>query len=164
MVSDWSTSAVAMELALHELLQLSDAWMSVGVVLCTTLLLFVLYTHHKVNQRDKSSAGVLPPGSVGWPLLGETIPFARNPVKYSTAHHSIQHSPSMYTYTHALLVLVLHGSRFTKDRIVKYGSVFRTHLLFKPTVVVADPAHVRTVLAFSAEASIIQPMTTGPTR
>lgn len=94
---------VAMALALHELLQLSDAWMSVGVVLCTTLLLFVLYTHHKVNQRDKSSAGVLPPGSVGWPLLGETIPFARNPVKYSTTH-SIQYSSSMYTYTHARTV------------------------------------------------------------
>lgn len=51
----------------------------------------------------------LPPGSSGLPLLGETLPFAKNPF------------------------------RFLDERLAKYGRVFRTNVLGRKTVVVAGP-------------------------
>ncbi|HKS23277.1 MAG TPA: cytochrome P450 [Thermoanaerobaculia bacterium] len=51
----------------------------------------------------------LPPGSSGLPLLGETLPFAKNPF------------------------------RFLEERLAKYGRVFRTNVLGRKTVVVAGP-------------------------
>jgi cytochrome P450 len=51
----------------------------------------------------------LPPGSSGLPLLGETLPFAKNPF------------------------------RFLEKRLAKYGRVFRTNVLGRKTVVVAGP-------------------------
>jgi cytochrome P450 len=49
----------------------------------------------------------LPPGSAGLPLIGETLAFGSN------------------------------GFRFVEERIQRYGSVFRTHLLGEPTVIFA---------------------------
>ncbi len=51
----------------------------------------------------------LPPGSSGLPLLGETLPFAKNPFS------------------------------FLDERLAKYGRVFRTNVLGRKTVVVAGP-------------------------
>jgi cytochrome P450 len=58
----------------------------------------------------------LPPGSNGLPLLGETLAFASNPFA------------------------------FVSQRRARFGDVFRTHLLGKPTVFIAGPKHVGTWL------------------
>jgi cytochrome P450 len=58
----------------------------------------------------------LPPGSSGLPLLGETLAFAKDPFA------------------------------FIGQRRARFGDVFRTHILGKPTVFIAGPKHVGTWL------------------
>ena len=58
----------------------------------------------------------LPPGSNGLPLLGETLAFAKNPFA------------------------------FIGQRRARFGDVFRTSILGKPTVDIAGPKHVPTWL------------------
>ena len=58
----------------------------------------------------------LPPGSNGLPLLGETLAFAKNPFA------------------------------FIGQRRARFGDVFRTSILGKPTVFIAGPKHVPTWL------------------
>jgi cytochrome P450 len=57
-----------------------------------------------------ATANPLPPGSDGLPLLGETLAFAKNPFD------------------------------FIHQRRARYGDVFRTSILGKPTVFIAGPA------------------------
>ncbi|XP_038875842.1 cucurbitadienol 11-hydroxylase-like [Benincasa hispida] len=64
--------------------------------------------------RNPKCNGVLPPGSMGFPLIGETIQFL---------------SPG-----HTLDLLP-----FIKKRVHKYGPIFRTSLVGRPIVVTADP-------------------------
>src|SRR5512134_2000938 len=63
-----------------------------------------------------AAANPLPPGSNGLPLLGETLAFASNPFA------------------------------FVSQRRARFGDVFRTHLVGKPTVFIAGPKHVGTWL------------------
>ena len=58
---------------------------------------------------NPSSAQALPPGRSGLPLLGETLGFAKNPFG------------------------------FIERRLAEHGRVFRTHVLGRPTVVIAGP-------------------------
>ncbi|CAN1853012.1 Cytochrome P450 87A3 [Linum perenne] len=60
------------------------------------------------------NGGKLPPGSMGFPLIGETIQFLL---------------PSKSIDTHA----------FIKTRVQKYGPLFKTSLLGQPVVVLTDP-------------------------
>ncbi|KAJ1272473.1 hypothetical protein BS78_06G204300 [Paspalum vaginatum] len=65
------------------------------------------WSHPKSNGR-------LPPGSMGVPLLGETMQFfAPNPT--------------------------CDVSPFIKDRVARYGSIFKTSMVGRPVVVSADP-------------------------
>ncbi|KAL6882603.1 hypothetical protein ACP4OV_011293 [Aristida adscensionis] len=60
------------------------------------------------------SKGTLPPGSMGFPLIGETLQFfAPNPT--------------------------CDLSPFVKERIKRYGSIFKTSIVGRPVVVSADP-------------------------
>jgi cytochrome P450 len=59
----------------------------------------------------------LPPGSNGLPIVGETLLFLANPKK------------------------------FVQTRYQQYGSIFRTHLAGKPTVVMVGPEAVEFVLS-----------------
>ncbi|CAN1310781.1 Cytochrome P450 87A3 [Linum perenne] len=61
-----------------------------------------------------SNGGKLPPGSMGFPLIGETIQFLL---------------PSKSIDTHA----------FIKTRVQKYGPLFKTSLVGRPVVVSTDP-------------------------
>jgi retinoid hydroxylase len=57
----------------------------------------------------ESSDLPLPPGNTGWPLLGETLTFLKDPF------------------------------HFVSDRIAEHGPIFRTHLLGRDTIVIAGP-------------------------
>ncbi|KAL9390986.1 hypothetical protein Peur_014906 [Populus x canadensis] len=82
--------------------------------LCVVALLVIYCTHLVRKWKNSSCNGVLPPGSMGLPLIGETL-------------HLIIPSYS----------LDLHP--FIKKRIQRFGPIFRTNILGRPVVVSTDP-------------------------
>nr|AEM42983.1 cytochrome P450 [Siraitia grosvenorii] len=74
----------------------------------------ICVTHLIYRWRNPKCNGVLPPGSMGFPLIGETIQLI---------------APG---YT-------LDLPPFIKKRVQRYGPIFRTSLLGRPIVVTADP-------------------------
>ncbi|RWR73846.1 brassinosteroid-6-oxidase [Cinnamomum micranthum f. kanehirae] len=83
----------------------------IGVILvlcvCTALLRW-----NEVKYRKKG----LPPGTMGWPVFGETTEFLKQ------------------------------GPSFMKNQRARYGSLFRSHILGCPTVVSMDPELNRYIL------------------
>ncbi|KAM1795026.1 hypothetical protein ACFX11_035434 [Malus domestica] len=87
-------------------------WDVVGLSLVAFLVIRLAYW---INQwRNPKCNGVLPPGSMGLPLIGETL-------------HLLTPSYS----------LDLHP--FLKKRFQRYGPIFRTSLVGKPVLVLAGP-------------------------
>eukprot|EP00258_Populus_trichocarpa_P038289 XP_024454308.1 cytochrome P450 87A3 [Populus trichocarpa] len=84
------------------------------IVLCVVAVLVVYYTHWINKWRNPTCNGVLPPGSMGLPIIGETLELI------------------IPSYS-----LDLHP--FIKKRIQRYGPIFRTNILGRPAVVSADP-------------------------
>ncbi|KAL3502432.1 hypothetical protein ACH5RR_036881 [Cinchona calisaya] len=86
---------------------------SIGVLIAAVLVVITAQWLRKwMNPRCKN--GVLPPGSMGLPLIGETLQLL---------------IPSRS--------LDLHP--FIKKRLSKYGPIFRTSLAGRPIVISADP-------------------------
>ncbi|OVA11986.1 Cytochrome P450 [Macleaya cordata] len=86
------------------------------VVLCLIALATVSFSHYVYRWRNpKCKGGRLPPGSMGFPLIGETIQF--------------------FIPSNSLLDV----PRFFKTRFSRYGKLFRTSLLGHPIVVSSDP-------------------------
>ncbi|XP_059661725.1 cytochrome P450 87A3-like [Cornus florida] len=84
------------------------------IALCIGALLIISLTHWVYRWRNPRCNGKLPPGSMGLPLLGETLQFfARNT--------SFDISP------------------FIKKRMERYGPIFRTSLVGQPLIVSTDP-------------------------
>ncbi|ESO95169.1 hypothetical protein LOTGIDRAFT_189041 [Lottia gigantea] len=67
-------------------------------------------------SKDPTLSLPLPPGSLGIPLLGETISF------------------------------IISGANFFRSRKKFYGDIFKTHILGNPTIRVSGPQNVRTIL------------------
>ncbi|XP_037480953.1 cytochrome P450 85A1-like [Triticum dicoccoides] len=86
-----------------------------GVVLASSLLLRWNEVRYG-NGRRRHGDGCLPPGTMGWPLFGETTEFLKQ------------------------------GPAFMKHRSLRYGRLFRTHILGCPTVVCMDPELNRRML------------------
>ncbi|XP_048560135.1 cytochrome P450 85A1-like [Triticum urartu] len=86
-----------------------------GVVLASSLLLRWNEVRYG-NGRRRHGDGCLPPGTMGWPLFGETTEFLKQ------------------------------GPSFMKQRRLRYGRLFRTHILGCPTVVCMDPELNRRML------------------
>ncbi|KAI4968919.1 hypothetical protein ZWY2020_046249 [Hordeum vulgare] len=87
----------------------------VGVVVASSLLLRWNEVRYG-NGRRKHGDACLPPGTMGWPLFGETTEFLKQ------------------------------GPSFMKQRRLRYGRLFRTHILGCPTVVCMDPELNRRML------------------
>ncbi|XP_050209103.1 beta-amyrin 16-alpha-hydroxylase CYP87D16-like [Mercurialis annua] len=85
--------------------------MSISVFAFAIILSYV--AHWIFRWRNPACNGRLPPGSMGFPLIGETIQFF---------------IPSKS----------LDMPRFVKSRIKKYGSIFKTSLAGRPLVVSSD--------------------------
>ncbi|XVE78569.1 hypothetical protein DITRI_Ditri13aG0156300 [Diplodiscus trichospermus] len=79
---------------------------------CTALLRW-----NEMRYRKKG----LPPGTMGWPIFGETTEFLR------------------------------HGPNFMKNQRARYGSFFKSHILGCPTVVSMDPELNRYILMNEAK-------------
>ncbi|KAL5538683.1 hypothetical protein UlMin_043127 [Ulmus minor] len=87
-------------------------WNRVG--LGVVALVIICFTHWFRKWRDPKCNGVLPPGSMGFPLIGETL------------------SLIIPSYS-----LDLHP--FIKSRLQRYGPIFKTSIVGRPAVVSADP-------------------------
>ncbi|KAL6963618.1 hypothetical protein U1Q18_042528 [Sarracenia purpurea var. burkii] len=86
-----------------------------AVAFCSVVALATIFITHWVNKwRNPRCNGVLPPGSMGFPLIGETIQLL---------------IPSRS--------LDLHP--FIKKRVRRYGSLFRTSVVGRPMVMSTDP-------------------------
>ncbi|GAA0170488.1 oxygenase [Lithospermum erythrorhizon] len=80
---------------------------SVGAIIA------ISFAHWIYNWRNPKCDGQLPPGSMGWPLLGETLQFF---------------APNT---THDI-------PPFVKKRMEKYGPIFRTSIVGRPVIMSAD--------------------------
>ncbi|KAJ6302835.1 hypothetical protein OIU77_016852 [Salix suchowensis] len=78
--------------------------------LAVVALVVVYYTHLIFKWRSPKIEGVLPPGSMGWPLIGETLQFII-PGKSLDLHP------------------------FVKKRMQKYGPILKTSLVGRPIIV-----------------------------
>ncbi|OWM89854.1 hypothetical protein CDL15_Pgr024603 [Punica granatum] len=95
------------------------------IVLLALFLLGKMSIFLRTKQISKSDFQKLPPGSSGWPVVGETLDLLRA---------NLEGNPL----------------RFTKDRVEKYNSlVFRTSVLGEQMVVICGPAGNK--FAFSNE-------------
>ncbi|CAL5321554.1 unnamed protein product [Camellia sinensis] len=91
--------------------------LSIGVALSTVVVaLATIFMTHWVRKwrNPKCENGVLPPGSMGFPLIGETI-------QLLIPNRSLELHP------------------FISKRVQRYGSVFRTNVAGKQVVITTDP-------------------------
>ncbi|MCL7039108.1 hypothetical protein MKW94_016861 [Papaver nudicaule] len=86
--------------------------LSVSLFICTLILICI--THWVYRWRNPKCNGKLPPGSMGFPLLGESLQFF--------APNTSSDVPP-----------------FIKKRIKRYGPVFRTSLVGRSVIVSTDP-------------------------
>ncbi|KAM7516686.1 hypothetical protein LguiA_006269 [Lonicera macranthoides] len=84
----------------------------IGVILGLCLFSTALLRWNEVRYRKKG----LPPGTMGWPVFGETTEFLKQ------------------------------GPSFMKNQRARYGSVFKSHILGCPTIVSMDPELNRYIL------------------
>nr|AFK34466.1 unknown [Lotus japonicus] len=82
--------------------------------LCLGALVIIGITHWVYRWRNPSCKGKLPPGSMGLPLLGESLQFF-------SPNTSSDIPP------------------FVKQRMKRYGPIFKTNLVGRPVVVSTDP-------------------------
>ncbi|KAJ6716239.1 CYTOCHROME P450 87A3-LIKE [Salix koriyanagi] len=84
-----------------------------AVGLVAVSLVVIYFSHLIMKWKNPKIDGVLPPGSMGWPLIGETLQFI---------------APGRS--------LDLHP--FVKKRMQKYGPIFKTSLVGRPIIVSTD--------------------------
>ncbi|GAB2230226.1 hypothetical protein Droror1_Dr00014484 [Drosera rotundifolia] len=90
------------------------------------ILIQLLLRFSLSGHRGRTTKLPLPPGSLGWPYFGETFQlYSQNP------------------------------STFFSNKLKKYGSVFKTHILGCPCVMISSPEAVRFVL--STRANLFKP-------
>ncbi|OVA14150.1 Cytochrome P450 [Macleaya cordata] len=85
-----------------------------SVSLCIGTLIIICITHWVYRWRNPRCSGKLPPGSMGFPLLGESLQFF--------APNTSSDVPP-----------------FIKERMKRYGPVFRTSLVGRSVIVSTDP-------------------------
>ncbi|CDP21658.1 unnamed protein product, partial [Coffea canephora] len=76
-------------------------------------LIVILFSHWVYRWRNPKCNGVLPPGSMGLPIIGETI-------EYLTPYATDDPPP------------------FLQKRISRYGPIFRTNILGQSVVISTD--------------------------
>ncbi|XP_027907219.1 beta-amyrin 11-oxidase-like [Vigna unguiculata] len=105
---------------------LSWVWMIVATLLACYI--FVKKIVRKSNEwyydmKLGNKHGLLPPGHMGWPLIGNIIPF----IKYFNSGHP---------------------DSFINNLVSKYGEsgIYKTHLLGKPSIIICTPEMCKRVL------------------
>ncbi|XP_021863246.2 cytochrome P450 87A3 [Spinacia oleracea] len=84
------------------------------LVVSLIAVVIICITHWLYRWWNPKCNGELPPGSMGWPLLGETLQFFAPNTTFDI-------------------------SPFVKQRMKRFGPVFKTSLVGRPIIVSADP-------------------------
>ncbi|KAG8476538.1 hypothetical protein CXB51_033499 [Gossypium anomalum] len=84
------------------------------VLMCIGTLLLICITHWVNKWRNPRCNGKLPPGSMGFPLVGETLQFFTPNTSFDIP-------------------------LFVKERMKRYGPIFKTSLVGRPVIVSTDP-------------------------
>ncbi|WOK97006.1 Cytochrome P450 [Canna indica] len=92
----------------------------------TVLLAVTLAKCSMINRRRRARSSLLPKGTVGWPLVGETLEFV-----------SCAYSP--------------RPESFMDKRRLMYGKVFKSHVFGSPTVVSTDAEVSKFILQSDAD-------------
>ncbi|KAL3716390.1 hypothetical protein ACJRO7_008055 [Eucalyptus globulus] len=106
-----------------------DRWPLSSVIILATTLVFIAFLVKLISKTKKRRSGrggsgdgyKLPPGSTGWPLVGDTFAWFG-------------------------AVASSHPPRFVEQQAKRYGKIFSCSLLGKQAVVSVDPAFNRFVM------------------
>lgn len=122
------------------------------LLLCSCLILLLLplflQWHHSKDKR-------LPPGSMGWPYIGETLKlytenpnsfFSNRQKRYTIEHKGFFFLIDIYRERVVNLLVLTNGSLFN----CRYGDIFKTHILGCPCVMISSPEAARVVLVTGA--------------
>ncbi|CAN6685716.1 unnamed protein product [Malus baccata var. baccata] len=94
-----------------------------SILICIFLFLSTLFSYYLIQRQKRNSMhkAKLPPGSMGWPYIGETL--------------------QMYS---------MDPNIFFATKQKRYGDVFKTHILGCPCVMLASPEATKFVLVTHA--------------
>lgn len=96
-------------------------FISVSLFLLSTIFFFFLLNYILKFMASGSKKLPLPPGTMGWPYIGETFQlYSQNP------------------------------NVFFASKVKKYGSIFKTHILGCPCVMISSPGAAKLVLVTKA--------------
>ncbi|KAL2621993.1 hypothetical protein R1flu_002198 [Riccia fluitans] len=98
----------------------------VVTALCVVQLVRVLW-----NWQTEGLRSIPTKGSLGWPILGEMPSLLR-----CAGTYTLESCPR----SHLAFVSWL------RERVEKYGTMFKTHVLFRPTIMMTTPEEIRFVL------------------
>ncbi|KAL6520063.1 hypothetical protein OROHE_017206 [Orobanche hederae] len=90
-------------------------------LICLSLILFINLCRRRRRRRKQNLVINLPPGSMGWPFLGETIAYLK-PYPAITI------------------------GKFMEQHISRYGKIYKSHLFGEATIVSADAGLNRFIL------------------
>ncbi|MBA0818283.1 hypothetical protein Gohar_025524 [Gossypium harknessii] len=99
------------------------------VLMCIGTLLLICITHWVNKWRNPRCNGKLPPGSMGFPLVGETLQFFTPNTTFDIppfVKERMRRSPS-------ILNMLIVGVTY------RYGPIFKTSLVGRPVIVSTDP-------------------------
>ncbi|KAM7490840.1 hypothetical protein LguiA_033761 [Lonicera macranthoides] len=100
--------------------------MELTTILCSFAFIFSIYLLHSLLKFAGSGRGgrnlPLPPGTMGWPYIGETFQLYSN-------------NPNV----------------FFASKVKKFGSIFKTHILGCPCVMISSPEAAKLVLVTKAD-------------
>lgn len=118
------------------------------------LLTLLLFHIMKIISKDRSEAkkrAKLPPGSMGWPYVGETLQlYSQDPNTFFASKQKRFNIFLSENFPYLLLLLFIDWLKRIFLRIFRYGEIFKTHILGCPCVMLASPDAAKFVLVTEA--------------
>ncbi|EPS66684.1 hypothetical protein M569_08091, partial [Genlisea aurea] len=91
------------------------------IIIIIIPIIYFLFTS-LISRRSSKSPPALPPGTMGWPYIGETLKlYSQNP------------------------------NTFFSSKVKKYGSIFKSYILGCPCVIISSPETAKLVLVSKAD-------------
>lgn len=137
-----------------------DAIFTCVFIFLLTLLSFLIFTKRDKREEPQKRAN-LPPGSLGWPYIGETLQlYSQDPnTFFSTKQKRLGLAFShVRMYLFFIFYDYIERNRTLNGFILftlRYGEIFKTHILGCPCVMLASPEAAKFVLV--TEAHLFKP-------
>lgn len=113
-------------------------------VMCIGALFIICLTHWVYKWRHPRCKGKLPPGSMGLPLLGETLQFfspnTSSDIPPFVKERMKRYSPFIYNQTQLpFFIYICFFKCAFYFSLFRHGPIFKTSLVGRPVVVSTDP-------------------------